>query len=49
MAKFAREQKLKERRALKQEKRQAARKAKAEGAVPGPAVSEDDVTTDDVL
>jgi hypothetical protein len=46
MAKIRREQAVKERRALKQEKKEAARKAKAEGAVPGPAVSEDDVATD---
>lgn len=34
MAKFAREQKIKERRALKQDKRAAARSAKAAGEAP---------------
>jgi hypothetical protein len=42
MAKFAREQAVKERRALKQEKREAARNAKAEEGTTPPAPVDDE-------
>jgi hypothetical protein len=47
MAKLRREQAVKERRVLKQEKKEAARRAKAEGAPgPEPVAADEDVASD---